>query len=222
MKHTPTNPQLKAQIRPYIPADRAAVHRIAADTAFFGQPVEIFLDDRRVFCDSFITYYTDLEPEHAWVADVDGEPAGFLLGCVETPRQQAWFRAALPSTLWKAVNGVYRVGKRTLQYALGMARASLRGEFTHIDLPAFPAHLHINLAARWRGFGLGRRLIEAYLNQLRQLGAVGVHLETTSQNVTACKLYERVGFALLDARPTRLWRRYLLTPVENRCYGLRL
>ena len=58
--------------------------------------------------------------------------------------------------------------------------------------------------------------------QLRQLGVPGVHLETTSQNQAACHLYQKAGFKLLDARPTRLWRQYVPVPVENRCYGLKL
>jgi len=208
-------------VRPYTHADRGTVHRIAADTAFFGGPVETFLDDRRVFCDALPTYYTDQEPEHAWVACVNGEVVGFLLGCVNTDQQQAWFRKALPGMLGRAVRGIYQVGKRTLHYTAQITRAAMRREFTHVDLAAYPAHLHINLEAYSRGLGLGRRLIEAYLGQLRLLGVPGVHLETTSQNEAACHLYRKVGFELLEARPTRLWKRYVPVPVENRCYGLK-
>jgi len=209
-------------IRPYAPADRSIVHRIAADTAFFGDPVEIFLDDRRVFCDAFATYYTDLEPEHAWVACVEGEVVGFLLGCVDTSQQRSWFRKALPGMIGRALKGVYRVGKRSLNYTARIVQAVLRGEFTHVDLASYPAHLHINLDACSRGLGLGGRLIEAYLCQLRQLGIPGVHLETTSQNQAACHLYRKAGFELLNAHHTRLWKRYVPVPVENRCYGLKL
>jgi RimJ/RimL family protein N-acetyltransferase len=60
------------------------------------------------------------------------------------------------------------------------------------------------------------------LNQLLALGLPGVHLNTTSQNVAACQLYERMGFRLLDTRPTRLCRRFFDYPVENRLYGLDL
>jgi ribosomal protein S18 acetylase RimI-like enzyme len=209
-------------VRPYTPVDRSDVHRIAADTAFFGDPVEIFLDDRQAFCDAFPTYYTDQEPEHAWVACIKGEVVGFLLGCVETSQQRAWFRKTLPGMIGNAVRGVYRISKRTLNYTAQITQAALRGEFTHVDLASYPAHLHINLEACSRGLGLGWRLIEAYLGQLRQLGVPGVHLETTSQNQAACHLYRKAGFELLDARPTRLWKRYVPVLVENRCYGLKL
>src|SRR5687767_4188416 len=39
-------------IRPFELHDRESVFRLAADTAFFGEPLEAYLDDRRLFCDS--------------------------------------------------------------------------------------------------------------------------------------------------------------------------
>ena len=60
------------RVRPYLQGDRGAVHRIAADSAFFGDPIETYLDDRRPFQDVFVGYYTDFEPGYAWVAEVEG------------------------------------------------------------------------------------------------------------------------------------------------------
>ena len=70
-------------IRPYQPKDRESVFRIAADTAFFGAPIEAYMEDRNVFLDAFYAYYTDLEPEHAWVACSEDVVVGFLTGCVD-------------------------------------------------------------------------------------------------------------------------------------------
>jgi hypothetical protein len=56
-------------IRPYQPADRQAVFRIGADTAFFGAPIEVCLEDRNLFLDAFYACYTDLEASWpaAWI-----------------------------------------------------------------------------------------------------------------------------------------------------------
>ena len=35
------------------------------------------MEDRNVFLDAFYAYYTDLEPEHAWVACADAAVVGF-------------------------------------------------------------------------------------------------------------------------------------------------
>ena len=207
-------------IRPYASADRAAVFRIAADTAFFGEPVEAFLEDRNLFCDFFYRYYTDLEPEHAWVAYADDQAVGFLMGCVNTPAQRRlWARKILPVVIGGVLRGKYRLGVCTWRYAWGMTEGALRGELLRVDWRQYPAHLHVNVAATWRGHGLGRRLIEAYLSQLRQLGVPGVYLDTTNMNPAACQLYEKMGFQVVEARPTRQWEQLVPRPVVNLCYA---
>lgn len=216
-------------IRPYQATDRCAVFSIAADTAFFGEPVETYFDDRRLFCDAFYAYYTDWEPEHGWVATMnepgEGEasPVGFLMGCVDSSRhRQILGFKILPGVVKRVLAGRYRLGRCTWRYLARLGLGFLRREFPHPDMGRYPAHLHINLLPDSRGFSLGRGMLEAYLNQLRELSLPGVHLNTTSQNVTACHLYERMGFRLLAARPTRMWRRFFDHPVENRLYGLEL
>jgi ribosomal protein S18 acetylase RimI-like enzyme len=89
-------------------------------------------------------------------------------------------------------------------------------------LDTYPAHLHINVESAWRGYKLGQRLMTVYLEQLRQLGITGVYLDTTSLNEVACRLYEKMDFRLLDARPNRFWAKWFGHSVENRCYGLKL
>lgn len=54
--------------RSYQRADREAIFGIVAVIAFFDDPVEAILEDRGSFCGFFYQYYTDLEPEHGWVA----------------------------------------------------------------------------------------------------------------------------------------------------------
>jgi hypothetical protein len=65
-----------------------------------------------------------------------------------------------------------------------------------------------------------RRLINAYLVQLMQLGLPGVHLMTTDRNPAACRLHQRMGFVLLDSGRTRLWDGLVDGPVQKRCYGM--
>jgi ribosomal protein S18 acetylase RimI-like enzyme len=210
-------------VRPYRPADRALVLSIGADTAYFGEPVESLLEDRRLFSQAFYAYYTDFESPYCWAAEVDGEVAGFLAGCADSRgRRGRYVRLVLPHLMTSLISGRYRVGPRTWDYLRRSLGASLRGEVPHADLRAYPAHLHVNVASRFRGCGLARRLIQAYTGQLRRLRVPGVHLLTTSMNKAACRLYEDLGFRLLDARATRMWTGILDQAVENRCYGARL
>jgi GNAT superfamily N-acetyltransferase len=210
-------------VRPFREADREAVLRIAADTAAFGDRVEAFLDDRRLFLDAVYRYYLDFEPQHAWVAVVESEVVGYLAGCTDTVRRDRCIATRIvPHVAWGILAGRYRLGRRSWGYAFDALGAAMRREFPEVDLKRYPAHLHINMDAAWRGRGAGWPLIEAYLAQLLSLGVPGVHLRTTSLNAAAVALHTQIGFHLLDARPTRLWRHVSALPVENRSYGLQL
>lgn len=210
-------------VQPFQAEHTDAVLRIAADTAFFGEPVEVFLEDRLLFCDAFYRYYTTFEAQSSWVALAEGDVVGFLMGCRDSRSQaRRWVRRILPGVLSKALRGRYRLGPNTWRYVRGLVSMWLWEGTPHVDLSRYPAHLHINVAATARGQGVGRRLIQAYLEQLRQAQCPGVHLNTTDHNRAACHLYENSGFRVLEAHTTHIWSPWGADPVECRCYGQRL
>jgi ribosomal protein S18 acetylase RimI-like enzyme len=210
-------------VRRYRPGDRAAVLQIAADTGFFGAPVEAFLDDRRLMQEIFVVYYVDREPEHLWVADQDGAVVGYVCGSVgDRSATLAQARVSAVAVL-KLLALRCRIGPVTRRYFRCLAGAVLRGEYPHPDLSDYPAHLHINLAEAARGLGLGKRLMNACLDQMTRLGVPGIHLKTTSLNTAAVRMYEKMGFVMLAQRRTRLWESWLPgTEVINLVYGKRL
>jgi len=210
-------------IRQYRTTDQAAVHEISSDTAFFGEPVEAFLEDRKLYWDAFAGYYTDHKTPFVWVAESSQEVIGYLLGCADTKAQtKHWRGYILSKVLTRAMKGSYKLGKHTGSFALGMLIGLIRGEEAKVDLNIYPAHLQIDVKNGHRGMGVGKRLIEAYVQQLKQLRVPGVHLGTTSYNIAACHLYEKIGFQILDRRLNRYWSRMLGFYVENRSYGLKL
>jgi GNAT superfamily N-acetyltransferase len=207
-------------VRLYGPLDRSAVLEIAADTGFFGAPVEAFLDDRRLMQDIFVAYYVDREPEHLWVADLDGTTVGYICGSVGGSAAARGQTRTSAAAVLRLVTFRYKVGALTRRYFLRVATAVLRGEYPHPDLRGYPAHLHINLTEAARGFGLGKRLMDACLDQMTGLGVPGIHLKTTTLNATAVKMYEKMGFQLLARKRTRLWEPWLPgAEVENLVYG---
>lgn len=62
----------------------------------------------------------------------------------------------------------------------------------------FPAHLHINLAPRYRSKGIGARLIEAFGHNAARNGARGMHL-VTSRGERNIVFYTRCGFVEVAA-----------------------
>jgi ribosomal protein S18 acetylase RimI-like enzyme len=41
-------------------------------------------------------------------------------------------------------------------------------------------------------------------------------------NPAACQLYEKMGFQVVKARPTRQWEQLVPRPVVNLCYAMKL
>lgn len=207
-------------IRPFQPEDARVVHEIGADTARYGDPVEQIFDDRRLFIDIFMRPYTTHFPDTCWVAMVDGKVVGYLTGCVDTARYQPHFRHALVSAAGRAVMLRYRLGWRTLRAGIGFAREMLTAR-PEVDLAAYPAHLHVNLLAAYRGRGGGRRLMTTYLAHCQEQGVPGVHLSTTERNVAACQLYRQLGFELLHRYRSPYQSTVSRGPVETLIMGLR-
>jgi ribosomal protein S18 acetylase RimI-like enzyme len=180
-------------IRPYRAEDRARVREIAYLTGYMGESPAWYWRDAKSFAEIWSGYYTDREPESAFVAVEAGEVVGYLLGCVDTARA--------PSPREEIVR---QLRKRWLLVRPGTAgffwrslRDTLRdGEVPSGELrdPRWPAHLHINLLPAARGLGAGRGLVEAWLARLRSVGAPGCHLGTLAENTNAIAFFERMGF----------------------------
>src|SRR5271155_3964150 len=90
METTPLPSRAHRVIRPYRPEDRPVLRAICADTGFLGNPIDPVFEDRELFADYLTAYYTDCEPESAFVLLVNGEIRGYLLGSRRPFRQQCY------------------------------------------------------------------------------------------------------------------------------------
>lgn len=182
------------EIRAYRHEDRDAIRRIVFETGFLGESAACYWRDAESFADVWSGYYTDREPESAFVAAEGGNVLGYLLGCVDSRRAPSP-RAAIARQLWRR-QLLLRPGTagffwRTLGDLLREPRAP-SGEL--VDA-CFPSHLHIDLLPAARGRGAGRGLMEAWLARLHAAGSPGCHLGTFAENTGAIRFFERMGFA---------------------------
>jgi ribosomal protein S18 acetylase RimI-like enzyme len=183
-------------IRPYEPRDRARVRRICYLTGYMGEPVDWLWRDEESFAELFTAYYTDAEPESAFVAEADGVVHGYLLGCVDSSRvwnpakvflgqvarRQIAFRPGTAAMVWRSLGDVFS--------------GALKGNLpVPVQKGEWPAHLHIDLLAPIRGLGVGAALIRGWLEVLEGLSVPGCHLETIGENYKAISFFESVGFA---------------------------
>lgn len=70
----------------------------------------------------------------------------------------------------------------------------------------------------YRGIGLGKKLMELYMEFLKEAGFQSAYLWTTNEQETAAALYKRYGFRLTEEKPSDAFGK----PLYERKYELRL
>ncbi len=141
--------------------------RPGIDRVFFeaAGPRQFAADaDRAAFHWRWLGQFLHHEPDLVHVALApDGRVAGYLVGCLRDPAGSSRF-----------------------------ADLSYFQDFAQLTA-LYPAHLHLNLAERDRGAGLGGRLVEAFAELAAAAGAPGVHV-VTGEDARNVGFYTRNGF----------------------------
>lgn len=188
-------PDMGAEIvvRSYQAHDRGKVREICYRTGYMGEPASWYWRDFQSFADIWTGYYTDREPQSAFVALRSGRIVGYLLGCVDTAQSPSPAAAATCQMLRRFL--LIRPGTAGFYWrALGdMLRPA---ELPHGDFrdARWPSHLHIDLLPDGRGVGAGEALMRAWFDRLAAVGSPGCHLATLAENTRAISFFRRVGF----------------------------
>lgn len=215
---------MKTLVRPYDKRDRDAVRYICCETGFMSEPMEMFMTGREVFGDLWTSYYTDYEPEHTWVAEADGQVVGYMLGSVDTHRQERITMWRLfPRILLKAFITDCAWSHRTRRYVRNAVRSQRMGELKLPNLgKEYPAHLHTNILEGYRGMGLGKEMMLAWMNHLKEHGIRNLHLVTTNRNRLAVPFYKHMGFKVLFEAPTTMYQYLIHEPVSLLGMGIKM
>jgi ribosomal protein S18 acetylase RimI-like enzyme len=131
-------------------------------------------DEREKFFSLWTDYYFKHAPELIFLdRDEKGRVRGYLMGAADSSKASTFYKDSLKS------------------YAV------------FSDLFArFPAHLHINVHPSGRSQGVGARLIETFVAELRQRGIAGVHIVTSPDSANRA-FYLRNGFTFEEIRKFR-------------------
>ncbi|UCD56932.1 MAG: GNAT family N-acetyltransferase [Candidatus Hydrogenedentota bacterium] len=195
-----------AIVRKYGPADRDVLRKICYDTGLLGDPIDPYFGCLDLFADYWMNYYTDYEPESAFVAELDGQVVGYLVGCKDTSVQQEVQKSEImPRIYRKFLTFGYNVDRRFFSFMWRYLRSMWRREFVEESFKDHPAHLHMNLTEGYRSGGIGSKLMSAYFNYLRRNNVRGLHLGTTSHNKLAVPFYKKWGFRLVSRHPFTLY-----------------
>ncbi|OFZ56809.1 MAG: hypothetical protein A2428_12465 [Bdellovibrionales bacterium RIFOXYC1_FULL_54_43] len=192
----------EALIRRALPEDWSKIREICCKTAQAG--AEIARERWPFFAELWVGPYQRLLPEWCYVAESpDGEVVAYLTGCPES-RKFAAARAIFHSIpLFVKIltrrydwNGdVSRFVRRTLRLARDPERSFSR-RARRLVQGNYPAHLHVNAEASYRGAGIGQKLVERFIIDLKERGfSSGTHIICGSGPV---KFYQRTGFETLE------------------------
>ena len=66
----------------------------------------------------------------------------------------------------------------------------------------FPSHLHLNLLPRLQRQGVGRSLLNAWLDMAKNRGAVGVHVGVNKNNERGLRFWSKCGFSEINIEET--------------------
>ncbi|KAL5113154.1 hypothetical protein ACEQ8H_008980 [Pleosporales sp. CAS-2024a] len=152
--------------------------------------------------------YTDLSPSTCFVLDNGtGRAVGYCIGAANTTAfAQQWrtvFMPAIDPALIPPPDVQTLDPRMETDAVRGLRKAAYFAECSSLQsFPAtvdkFPAHLHVNILPEWQGKGWGRVLIERLFEELKGMGAQGVHLGMVRWNTGARRFYEKIGFGACE------------------------
>lgn len=118
------------------------------------------------------------------VAELDGEVAGICAGFGASRNLEFMRVFALQILKFHGLPAAMGVIKRGLQFER-MVRGPKRGEFSIV---------HISVAPKFQGRGIGRLLVQHQIDQARSGGYSRAVLDVAEPNTRAKRLYEQLGF----------------------------
>lgn len=178
-------------IRAYRPEDRATVRTICFDTGMMGESIASQYADRESFAEMFTTHFTDREPEHVVVAELDGRVVGYMCAALDSRATTSPMTYALKHVLLRGV--CFRPGTAGFYWrsALDMCTDWARSKKPKLDLNRYPSTNHINLLPEARGGGAAFDLFFTAVDGLKERGSPGMHAEALASNKVVAEFITR-------------------------------
>jgi len=197
------------EVRGYDVADRSELVHLF-DGAGAGAPGSEVWGHEESLAEVYLTPYLDLEPASAFVALVDGQLAGYLVGCVDEtdfPREEERIQTVIRKHRLFRRRESRRFFLRAMYDTL-VCRIRRQPTAGELEDPRWPSHLHIDLLPVGRGTGAADGLMNAWFDRLREVGSPGCYLQTSAENTRAVRFFERMGFVKHGDNPVVPGSRY--------------
>lgn len=185
-------------IRPFHPSDLPDLYRICLLTGASGKDASALYQDPDLLAHFYMAPYVFIEPELAFILCLDGKPMGYVLGTKDSEKFEEWSEKHWFPTL----RNKYPMPEESDEsFDARIIRRIHTGYKADPDLKEYPAHLHIDLLPEAQGKGQGRKLMEAFIEKLKELKAPALHLGVDLHNPEAIAFYKKVGFHVINEFP---------------------
>lgn len=176
--------------------DRDAIRKISLESVFLGENRGDIFDDE-ILTDILTLYFTDYEPLSCFVAVKENQVIGYIMGTQDVRKMRRIMKyKIIPRLIYKALCRRQLLYRNNLILIKNIIFSYLKGEFISPDFSKeYPATLHINITAKYRGQNLGSLLVDYFLDFLKRKNIRGVHFGVMSDR--AKKFFTKLNFNLL-------------------------
>ena len=183
-------------IRPYQQNDHNAVYDICLQTGNSGKGAVHLYDDPMLLGHLYAGPYIKMEPETAFILDNGQQPCGYIIGALNSePFYLKMYNEWLPALRddYSDPVGEPKYWSKDEQIIHKIYHPKSPKKF-----PEYPSHLHIDLLPIAQGQGLGNKMMDHFMEYLKEQGSSGVHLGLGIKNERAFTFYKKYGMIELE------------------------
>lgn len=179
-------------IRSYKKSDLPGLYEICLKTGNSGKDATELYKDPLLLGNFYSAPYAVIHPELTFILADNEIPVGYILGTNDSElfyheTEKEWF---------PPLRKKYPLPKEDDNTPdAKIIRLIHKGHLPKSELLSYPAHLHIDILPE--GQGMGRKLIEIFINKLKEMKVQALHLEVGKRNINAIKFYEKIGFRII-------------------------
>lgn len=182
-------------VRKFQEEDRSGLYHICLATGDSGADAVHLYNQKEMLGEIYVGPYLSFQPDLSFILIQDGI-AGYALAALDTTS----FENTLSKEWWPFILEKYsncspeNFNEREKNLFRYIQNPPLRPQEI---VNQYPSHLHIDLLQKAQGRGIGKAMMLALLETLREQGSKGVHLGMGAQNHRAFIFYTKLGFTLL-------------------------
>lgn len=189
---------MSVNVRPAVQSDIPYLYSICLETGNSGKNATPLFSDPWLIGQYYAAPYLFYDQSLCFIAEKDDIPKGYILGTNNTIQFNNWLH-----TQWLPPLRLRYPIIQTEENEISKMECNLR-ETIHKKIEGnqwvseYPAHLHIDLLPELQGKGIGRSLINVFLNELKTKKCTGIHLGVNSKNSGAIEFYKKMDFLILQ------------------------